>query len=117
MRLTNRKIIDELLPILKKNINKEIPKLDQVSYYDHSYHREQIKDNITIKWIEYESDYHLFLQVIKTIPSGKYDQAILGTNLEDNKDAFSYQKEYRGMGNGFYATIDKDGKILNSEWD
>ena len=116
MQLTNRKIIDELLPTLKENINKETPELDQVSYYDHPYHRKQVKDNVIVKWVKYEPEI-LQLKVIRTIPSGKYDQAILGTNLKDNKDTFSYQKEYRDMGNGFYATVDKKGKILNSEWD
>jgi len=32
-------------------------------------------------------------------------------------DGFGYEKEFTGMGNGFYADVSFDGKIIKSEWD
>jgi len=129
-RLTNKKIIDELLPIMKEAIKKT----DEIEFDDHDWvghplHLEY-KNDITISWTKYEKE--ILVAVNKPL-KGRYDHADLGVRIatEDVKygdkiyhkgesideGTFCYSKEYSGMGNGFYAIVDNNGKIIKSEWD
>lgn len=112
MRLTNKKIIQELLPILQDCIKREKDiQYDRTDYYGHPHHVEY-KGDIQCSWTKYGND--VIITVFKPL-KGKYDGATLHYRVGDN--GYGYSKEYTGMGNGFYADVSFDGKIIRSEWD
>jgi len=116
-RLTNKKLIKLLLPFLEE-AKKQKVKLTNVNYYGEPYHSEMEFDEESQKWI-----YELWVQrdsdliiMVYTLLKGKYDVATLSYR-RGNPDGYSYSKEYKGMGNGFYADVDFKGNIIKSEWD
>ena len=112
---TNKQLIGELLPVLQKAKKESIPELDCKDYYGHKYHdRYHLATGIRVKWQEYGDTINL--EAIKLLPFGRYDYASLSVRLNDASH-LTYAKEYRGMGNGFYAAVDWNGKITESEWD
>ncbi len=97
MRQTNNKIIAELLPQLKK-------KLEQYNAGD-----------MTVERLE--GNRH-WISVTKNLYGRKYDRAELQTwGDRAIEDGVLYSKEYIDCGNGFYAVVSWNGKIIYSEWD
>lgn len=95
IRLTNKRIIDELLPRLEHRFH-----IWKQSGMD--------RDALT---------YNKFLSVTKYM-EGKYDHADLSATIENGQIiAIHYAKEYTGCGNGYYAKVDNAGNIIAGEWD
>jgi len=113
MRLTNKRIISRLFPILKKAI-KNIPELDERDYYGHLSKRIQI-EGYTVIYTNYE-DY--IVVAVTMLLTGKYDHATVSATIKNGRViGYGYAKEFTGLGNGFYALLDENGKIIESEWD
>lgn len=118
MRLTNKRIIAELMPIVKSELNKDYFNFtfDKRDYYNRPIKAKYIGE-YPVRWIDL-GDY-LILEVTKPL-KGKYDHATISVAIptsSNKKPFFSYRKEYTGMGNGFYADLDENGNIIKSEWD
>lgn len=113
-RLTNKRLISMLFPVLKKAI-RDIPELDEKDYYGHPSKRMTI-DGFSVIYTKYEDRY---VTVSVSMPlKGKYDHATVSATIRNGKlSGFGYSKEYRGLGNGFYAELDENGNIIKSEWD
>ena len=113
MRMTNKRIIKKLLPILKEAIKEKLDwSTAQLDYYKHPsiiYY----KDGIEVRHTKY-GEKKIITEVIMPL-KGKYDHATL--SYQTGWDGFGYEKEFTGMGNGFYADVSFDGKIIKSEWD
>jgi hypothetical protein len=113
-RLTNKAIISELFPILKK-ATSNVPPLTEKDYYGNP-RKEVIIDNHRVIYTEFEKGY-VVVSVVKPL-SGRYDHATVSAIIRDGKVAgYEYAKEFRGLGNGFYAELDENGRIIKSEWD
>jgi len=114
-RLTNRQIIAELLPVMKKARERweqgEI-KFTSLDYYKHPCYVEGFYGG-EVRFTKYGENF-IVISVTKYL-QGKYDHATL--NYKIGNDGYGYEKEYTGMGNGFYADVDFSGKIIRSEWD
>ena len=94
-RLTNKLIIKELLPQLNKGFQ---------DWKEGGMNTEDL-------------EYSRFLAVTKLL-QGRYDNATLSATIVDGKIiSISYSKEYTGMGNGYYASVDNNGNIIKGEWD
>ena len=115
-RITNKQIIKKLLPYLKEAIKRKDVKLTKRDFYGHPLYEEYISDEqfgeIHIIWISFDG-----VKVIEvTVPlKGKYDQATL--SWREGENCFGYAKEFTGLGNGYYADVDCNGKIIRGEWD
>jgi hypothetical protein len=112
-RLTNKKIISVLFPILCRAIEGEIPEGKVGEFGD-------------IGWIEVEriDEGETVCSIGATLHfyGGKYGRATLFTKLRKSDNApvvdwLGYEKTFRGTMNGFFATVDWSGRILDSEWD
>jgi hypothetical protein len=110
-RLTNKKIIGILLPVMKKALAGELPdgKVGEVG---------------DIGWLEIERiDEGELVYVGATLNfyGGKYGRATLATKVRksDNTplETLGYEKTSRGTMNGYFASVDWNGRILDSEWD
>ena len=130
MRLTNKRIIEELLPKLHEFVREFQAgkyKLNEVDYYGKKCYK-RFDGNYFYYIEDYNQGYYL-ISVEKRLKSQKYDKALIETFIhkenmkvcyDDEEGCYiaNYTKEFKGMGNGFYATLDfKTGKILFSEWD
>jgi hypothetical protein len=111
-RLTNKKIISVLLPILCRAIEGEIPEGEVGEFGD-------------IGWIEVErideGELYIYIGVTLHFYGGKYGRATLSTKVrKDNTPAVDwlcYEKTFRGTMNGYFASVGWSGRILDSEWD
>jgi hypothetical protein len=112
-RHTNHTLIADLLPILKL-FEKERPKLDKLDYYKHPYHEKRISHDVTIRWTNYGGD-DTVIEITKLL-NGRYDHATIQKWI-NKKGGYGYAKEFTGKGNGFYAGLNTEGKIIKSEWD
>jgi hypothetical protein len=110
-RVTNKRIIGILLPVLKKAIAEATPdgKVGELG---------------DIGWIEVERiDEGELIYVGATLRFyvGKYGRATLATKVRksDNTplEMLGYEKTFRGTMNGYFASVDWNGRILDSEWD
>jgi len=116
-KMTNKRIIATLLPILKKAL-QNIPELDEKSFYG------KPCKNTTIDGYDvyYEKPFenHILVSVTMRL-EGKFDHATVTALIHyfngGKLTAYSYEKEFRGLGNGFYARLDAQGNIIKSEWD
>jgi hypothetical protein len=119
-KLTNKKLIEKLLPIAMKYSFKYALggiELNDVDYYGHNSYREQIDDNITVYFTNYDSE--IFIEACYKL-TGKYDEAAVTLVIDvKNKDikGLGFRKTLRGLGNGYYADIDFTGNIIKSEYD
>ena len=111
-RLTNKRLISMLFPILKKALH-EIPKLDERDFYGHPA-KWTVIDGFQVVYIQ-RGD-RLEVSVTKHL-MGRYDHATVSAIITNGKIYYGYSKEYRGLGNGFYADLDENGNIIRSEWD
>ena len=112
-RLTNKRLISMLFPALKKAIS-DVPELDEKDYYGHPAKWTAI-DGFQVVYIQREDI--LTVSVTKHL-AGKYDHATVSAIIKNGKVVgYGYSKEYRGLGNGFYADLDENGNIIRSEWD
>jgi hypothetical protein len=117
-KMTNKRIIAALMPILKKAL-QNIPKLDEKSFYG------KPCKNTTIDGYDvyYEKPFenHISVSVTMRFLEGKFDHATVTALIHyfngGKLTAYSYEKEFRGLGNGFYARLDAQGNIIKSEWD
>ncbi len=115
MKYTNRQLINELLPVLQKAIRLDIPELDCVDCYGLKYHaRYDLALKIWVVWQQYGDTINL--EAKKLLPSSKYDYALLSVRLNDTTH-LTFAKEFCGKGIGFYAVVNWDGKIIESELD
>ena len=97
MRQTNNNIIAELLPQLKKKVKQY---------------------NTGDKTVARLVGNRYCISVCKSLHRGRYDRAELQTwGDRAMEEGGFYSKEYTGCGNGFYALVSWDGKIIHSEWD
>jgi hypothetical protein len=111
-RLTNKKIIGILLPVLKRAISGELPdgKVGELG---------------DIGWLKIEridEGELVYIGVTLYFYDGKYGRATLATKVRksDNTpllDWLGYEKTLRGTMNGYFASVDWNGRILESEWD
>ncbi|GEM_PF-7095891 len=66
---------------------------------------------------------HIRVEVTLLLDWGKYDGLTVGWSRWQDKngemrETWGFQKEFRGMGNGYYADIDpRTGRIIRGEWD
>ncbi|MHA1832369.1 MAG: hypothetical protein ACTSV7_00120 [Candidatus Baldrarchaeia archaeon] len=113
-RLTNKRIISKLFPVLKKAI-ENVPELNEKDYYGHPAKWTEM-DGFNVVYIE--RDGHLTVSVSMPL-EGTYDHATVSAIIDKDKGKvyYCYSKEYRGLGNGFYADLDENGNIIKSEWD
>jgi hypothetical protein len=110
-RLTNKKIISILLPILRKAIDGEVPE-------------GKIGELGDIGWLEVEridEGELVYIGATLRFYDGKYGRATLATKMRksDNTplDWLGYEKTFRGAMDGYFASVDWNGRILESEWD
>jgi len=118
-KLTNKKLIAEILPVVKEAISrwqKGAIRLDGEDYYGRKQHLEWVGDFIRLVWAEHKGS-EIIISAARELEQGRYDYATVTARLNDGQVSFSYQKEFRGMGNGFYADINNTGQIKKSEWD
>ena len=70
-----------------------------------------------------DEDEHVTVDVTLPLERGKFDTMTLGWTRWRNGygevvEAWRFDKEYRGKGNGYYAEIDpQTGRIIRGEWD
>jgi len=112
VRLTNKRIISILFPVLKKAI-KDIPELDERDFYGHPSKRRTV-DGFNVVYTEYGKE--IIVSVSMSL-KGRFDHATVSATINNGKVFYGYAKEFRGLGNGFYADLDEDGNIVRSEWD
>lgn len=132
MRLTNKRIIEKLLPLLKKYL-KEFQagkySLDDFDWWNgERYFHEKHEDHDL--WIHDVDNKYFWLGVSMNL-DGKYENASLDVKVGKytKKILPVYEKDYekpialfakyiRGTGNGYFADVDLEtGKILEGEWD
>jgi hypothetical protein len=124
-RLTNKQIIEILLPIVREAVNKKV-EFDRKDVDGNPCHREyrdyQVGIHagiIEVEWTDYGDHIHVAARM--RLHDGRYDHATLGTNIRKSDgyvlEYLGFAKEFRGMLNGYYATVDWTGRILDSEWD
>jgi hypothetical protein len=111
-RLTNKRIIGILLPILRKAIEGEIPEgrigeLGDIGWLE-------VKRIDEGELVYFGATLHFYL--------GKFGRATLATKVRksDNTlaaDWLGYEKTFRGTMNGYFASVDWNGRILDNEWD
>lgn len=116
-RITNKQIIQKLLPHLKEAIRrKDQIEFTKKDFYGYPMYDECIPDEdfgeIRIIWTLYDGvkEIRVFVPL-----KGKYDCAKL--IWREGEDCFGYAKEYTGMGNGYYADVDFNGRIIRRECD
>ncbi len=124
-RITNKKLIGELLPVLKEAIkefnegNISFTKTDiEGNLYYKRDNTEWIK--YTDKYINMYYPYDIFIKVYKKLDDGIFDYAAVDVDISTEnlaEPSFRFQKFYRGSGRGFYADIDENGKTINGVWD
>jgi hypothetical protein len=124
-RLTNKQIVEILLPIVREAVNRKV-EFDRKDAYGNPCHREYREYQagvhaglIEVEWTDYGD--HIQVAARMNLLDGRYDHATLATDIR-KADGFvleylGFAKEFRGMSNGYYATVDWTGRILNSEWD
>ena len=114
MRKTNKKIIGELFPTLRWALVQNV-EFEKQDYYGKLY-KEVQKDGFPVRWTRIGDGATL---VKVTMPlRGKYDHAtVAATVYSDGKTEFSYSKEFTGKGNGYYALLNENEKIIKGEWD
>ncbi len=130
-RLTNRQIINKLLPIIKEAVKKYQSgaiKMDDVDYYKHPCHYDYsyIDQDVVVTYTDY-GDQVVVRAYLRFRHRSRYDGAevIARISKETNEQyvdketgaAFGYAKEFVGMGNGYYADLDENGRIVVAEWD
>jgi len=125
MRLTNRKIIDELLPILRKAVSCFLSNLDSLDWEAPSWQTgikriaEEVIDGHIVEFLDFGDQIHI--SAMKSFDRGRFDYAQLTAvvSCSDNRVSpeLRFAKEFKGMGNGFYAKVDWNGKIIYGEWD
>lgn len=114
MRYTNRKLIDILLTLIKEREKRDIPEFDDKDYYGNPTYTDRIEPGLWVKWTKYDKEIVLEATILLI---GKYDHATLNKRIPQTGPNYYYAKEYTGTGNGFYAEISPEGKIINFEWD
>ena len=135
-RLTNKVLIEDLLPRLKQfykefKENRNSFKFTKNPHYDFLWYKKEVYENDVryLYVIEDREDFYL-MDVSRELPkNSKFEFAtvLLRIYKKDFDIYYSkhhkryicgYQKEWKGLGNGFYADLDfETGKILFSEWD
>ncbi|MEM5861342.1 MAG: hypothetical protein QXJ20_03020 [Candidatus Aenigmatarchaeota archaeon] len=116
-RLTNREIINMLLPVAKEYIPKlrEI-ELTGIDYSGHPYEEFSVAlpdgGYCYVRITEYIGGRVLEVYMHLT---GRFETAAI--LYQEGNDVLEFAKELRGKGHGFYATLDFDGNIIKSEWD
>ena len=115
-RLTNKRIIAELMPILLKRAiaKRQNVTLDEKDFYNHPCHIEY-EHGIKIKWSKFAHGEEI-ISVTKPL-TGKFDHATISATFREGIVSFRYEKEFTGMGNGYYADLDANGKFIRAEWD
>ncbi len=122
--MTNQQIIKKLLPHLLKAI-EELPSIsfEKKDYYGHPYYKTNF-DEINIIYTDYDD--RILIEAYILFNKGKYSHATLFTYIMKNNyeilttsngAMFGYAKELKGLGNGYYADVSINGKILKSELD
>ncbi len=114
--LTNKKIIEILLPYVKEGIENIHCDLRDIDYYKHPYiqwdYYLENGERIAVTITDYDGvrvvEAYLHLE-------GRYDGARI--TYQQGSNGYGYAKEFKGMGNGFYADLDIRGKIIRKEWD
>jgi hypothetical protein len=108
--MTNKKIISILLPVLRKAL---------VEATDG-----KVGGLGDIGWLEVEridEGELIYVGVTLNFYDGKYGRATLATKVRksDNQplDWLVYEKTFRETMNGYFASVDWNGRILDSEWD
>jgi len=109
-RMTNKKIISILLPVLRKALVEATDgKVGELG---------------DIGWLEVEridEGELIYVGVTLNFYDGKYGRATLATKVRksDNQplDWLGYEKTFRGTMNGYFASVNWNGRILDSEWD
>ena len=119
-KLTNKKLIEKLLPIaIKYGFKYALGgiTLNRKDYYGHNSYKEEIDENITVCLTDYDTE--IFVEAYHKL-NGKYDKATVTVIIDlKNKDikGLGFRKTLRGLGNGFYADIDFNGNIIKDEFD
>jgi len=114
-RLTNKRIIAVLFPILKVALEKVPKRFTKKDYYGHLYDKKVI-NNHTVCYTKWDDSY-ITVEVVMPL-EGRYDHATVSAIIQNGKvTAYGYAKEFAGLGNGFYADLDENGNIIKSEWD
>jgi hypothetical protein len=109
--MTNKKIISILLPVLRKALAEATGG--------------KVGEFGDVGWIEVkriDEGELVYIGATLHFYDGKYDCATLATKVRkyDNTpvvDWLGYEKTFRGAMNGYFASVDWNGRILESEWD
>ena len=115
-RLTNKRIIAELMPILLKRAiaKRQNVTLDEKDFYNRPCHIEY-EHGIKIKWSKFAHGAEI-ISVTKPL-TGKFDHATISATFQEGVVSFHCEKEFTGMGNGYYAELDANGKNIRVELD
>lgn len=116
---TNKNLIEEIFPVVKEAVNrwqKGKIKLDSKDYYERKQHLEWVGDFIRLVWAEYKGS-EIIISAARELEHGRYDHATVTARLNKGEVVYGYEKEFRGMGNGFYVALNNTGQIIKSEWD
>jgi hypothetical protein len=110
-RMTNKKIISILLPVLRKVLAEATPDGEVGELGD-------------IGWLKVEridEGELVYVAVTLHFYEGKYGRATLATKVRKSDNTplewLGYEKTFRGAMNGYFASVDWSGRILGSEWD
>jgi hypothetical protein len=88
---------------------------DAKDFYGHPY-SETVIDGHRVVYTEWSRD-QITVEVVMPL-EGKFDHATVCAVIRNGEViSYEYAKEFRGLGNGFYAELDENGKIIKSEWD
>ncbi len=127
-KLSNNQIIQKLLPYLKTGIeklkNNQI-EFNEKDYYGHPCYEEYFENGeIILRYTDY--DERIIIEAVMIFERGKYGHATLEAQfIKETKEVlktksgtvYGFAKEFRGKGNGYYADVDENGKIIRREWD
>ena len=115
MQMNNKEIISRLFPVLKEAIENMPSKTEfEPDYYEHP-HVVKHSGKILICCTDYQEA--IIIEATMPFQKGKYSHATVSAKLKDGKITYGYSKEFKVMGNGYYADLDDTGSIIRAEWD
>ena len=118
--MNNKEIISRLFPVLKEAIENMPSETEfEPDYYGHP-HVVKHSGEILICYTDYQEA--IIIEATMLFQKGRYSHATVSASakLKDGKDGkitYGYSKEFKVMGNGYYADLDDTGSIIRAEWD
>ncbi len=117
-RWTNKRIVEELFPVVQRAVR--MVRQGKIEFKDRDAKgkpfAEKVMDKYTVRFWEFEPG-HYVIEAYMFFPRGRYDYAAVNANVRPDGVFYGYWKEFRGLGHGYYAELDEEGRIVRAEWD